>query len=113
VRTGVLPGEEALTLALRPGGKIKVRVLGPDGQALKDQYPRVRAWQGTPIRMPGRVSGPTDASGIYELVAPAGTVDVAVGDGAKPLGSGTAAVRPSETVPLEIVLTRAPPKPGE
>ena len=48
VRGGVTPGDEPVTLALRPGGRIAVRALDADGRPVKDAYPEVQksaAWR--------------------------------------------------------------------
>jgi Carboxypeptidase regulatory-like domain len=107
----VTPGEEPLVLTLRPAGHISVRVVDPAGQPVRDAYPRVETIDGARVRMPGRVSGQTDASGLYELASPPGTVEVAVGS-EKGSGRGSASVRSGETTPLTVVLQpRAPKQP--
>jgi hypothetical protein len=78
VRGSVTPGDEPVTLALRPGGRIAVRVLGADGQPTKDAYPEVRRIGGLPVVMPGG-SGSTDAIGFVEIGAPAGVLEVEAG----------------------------------
>ena len=75
-RPAVTPGGEPLALTLRPAGHIRVRVVDPGGLPVKDAYPRVETIDGARVRMPGRTSGPTDASGVSELVSPAGVVEV-------------------------------------
>ena len=59
--------------------------------------------------MPGRTSGPTDVTGLYELVSPAGIVEV-VARGEKGIGRGTVTVAPGGTVPLTVVLQPEAPK---
>ena len=76
IRGGVTPGEEPVTLTLRPGGRIAVRVLGADSRPVKEAYPSVETVDGLRVEMPGNSSGPTDATGLYELVSPTGTVGV-------------------------------------
>jgi hypothetical protein len=61
------------------------------------------------VRMPGRVSGPTDASGVYELACPAGAVEVSVRADTG-TGRGSASVRPGEATSLTLVLEPKPPK---
>jgi len=109
VRGGVTPGDEPVTLALRPGGRIAVRVLSADGQPIKDAYPEVRRIGGLPVVMPGG-SGSTDASGFVEIGAPTGLLEVEVGTGAL-TGRGTVTVRAGETAPLSVVLQPEPKKP--
>jgi hypothetical protein len=108
-RSGITPGGAPLALALRPAGRIAVRVVDTAGQPLKDAYPRVEAIDGARVRMPGRTSGPTDASGRCDLVAPPGSVDV-VATGEKGEGRGRASVAPGETTSLTLVLQPRPPK---
>jgi hypothetical protein len=52
----VTPGGEPLALALRPAGRIAVRVIDPAGQPVTDAYPRIETIDGARVRMPGRVS---------------------------------------------------------
>ena len=108
VRGGVTPGEEPVTLTLRPGGRIAVRVLGADGRPVKEAYSSVETVDGLRVEMPGNSSGPTDATGLYELVAPAGTIGV-VAHHEKRTGEATVSVRTGETVPLTVVVQ---PEPG-
>jgi hypothetical protein len=96
-------------LTLRPAGHIRVRVVDPAGLPVKDAYPRVQAIDGARVRMPGRTSGPTDASGVSELVSPAGVVEV-VAYGEKGTGRGTVTVAPGGTVPLIVVLQPEAPQ---
>ena len=103
------PGGEPLALTLRPAGHIRVRVVDPAGLPVKDAYPRIQTIDGARVRMPGRTSGPTDASGLYELVSPAGVVEV-VAYGEKGTGRGTVTVPPGGTVSLTIVLQKEAPK---
>jgi protocatechuate 3,4-dioxygenase beta subunit len=108
-RPAVTPGGEPLALTLQPAGRIAVRVLDAAGQPVKDAYPRVETIDGARVRMPGRVSGPTDASGAYELAAPAGTIEVSARTDAG-TGRGSAGVRPGETTSLTVVLQPPAPK---
>ena len=108
VRGGVTPGDEPVTLALRPGGRIAVRVLGADGRPVKDAYPEVQRVGGLAVVMPGG-SGSTDASGFVEIGAPAGLLEIEAGIGAQ-TGQGTVTVRAGETSPLSVVLQAEPPK---
>jgi hypothetical protein len=108
-RSGVTPGGEPLVLTLRPAGRIAVHVVDPAGQPVRDAYPRIDTIDGVRVRMPGRVSGPTDTNGLYELVSPPGTVEVVVG-GEKGTGRGSASVRPGETASLTVVLQPPAPK---
>ena len=108
-RPAVTPGGEPLALTLRPAGHIRVRVVDPAGLPVKDAYPRIQTIDGARVRMPGRTSGPTDASGASELVSPAGVVEV-VASGEKGTGRGTVTVPLGGTVSLTIVLQKETPK---
>ena len=109
VRGGVSPGEEPVALILRPGGRIAVRVVGGDGRPVKGAYPSVETVDGLRVELPGNVSGPTDATGLYELVSPAGTIGV-VASHEKRTGRGIVTVSPGGTIPLAVVLPPEPPK---
>ena len=110
-RPAVTPGGEPLALTLRPAGHVRVRVVDPGGLPVKDAYPRVETIDGARVRMTGRTSGPTDITGLYELVSPAGIVEV-VARGEKGSGRGTVTVAPGGTFPLTVVLQKPMP-PGE
>jgi protocatechuate 3,4-dioxygenase beta subunit len=107
-RPGVTAGGEPLALTLRPAGRIAVRVVDPAGP-VRDAYPRVETIDGVRVRMPGRVSGPTDSSGLYELASPAGVVEVVVNTETGS-GRGSVTVRAGETAPLSVVLQPGLPK---
>jgi protocatechuate 3,4-dioxygenase beta subunit len=108
VRGNVTPGKEPVTLALRPGGRIAVRVLGADGRPVKDAYPEVQRVDGLAVAMPGG-AGATDTNGFVEIGAPAGLLEVeaATREGT---GRGTVTVSAGATVSLEIALQAWPPK---
>lgn len=106
VRGGIASGEEPVTLSLRPGGRIAVRVRDADGRPVEGHYPEVKRVGGLPVAMPGGW-GTTDANGCVEIAAPAGMVEVEAAGRAQ-AGRGSVTVRAGETVPLEIVLTAAP-----
>lgn len=106
VRGGVTPGNEPVTLALRPGGRIAVRVLGADGRPVMDAYSEVQRVNGLTIALPGG-SGSTDTHGFVEIGAPAGLLEVAVAT-REGTGRGTVTVPLAATVPLEIVLKAQP-----
>jgi hypothetical protein len=107
VRGGLRPGVEPVTLELRPGGRVAVRVLGSDGQPMKDVVPRVSAVDGVPFVAPNGWAT-TDASGFAELPAPSGRVEVEVRSGPAAVSRVSVAVQPGETVPLEMVVERQP-----
>jgi hypothetical protein len=109
IRTGVVPGEEPLTLTLRPGGRIVLRVVGPDGRPAKDLYPHVRTWDGLRVDLPGVRTSPTEAAGEYELTVPAGTIGLQVGWD-KAYGAATVVVRAGEATRAEMTLLELPPR---
>jgi hypothetical protein len=109
IRAGVAPGEEPLTLTLRPGGRILLHVVGPDGQPVKDVYPRLATWEGLRIDVPGSSSSRAETVGDYELSVPAGTIGLQVGWD-KPYGTATATVRAGETTRVEMALRELPPR---
>lgn len=108
VRGNVTPGNEPVTLALRPGGRVAVRVLGADGRPVRDAYPDVQRVNGLAVAMPGG-SGSTDANGFVEIGAPVGLVEVEAAT-REATGRGSVTVTAGATVPLEIVLQAQPPK---
>ena len=107
VRGGLVPGDEPVTLALRPGGRIAIRVRGLDGQPIKGDLPEVKSVGGVPVAMPAGFTT-TDANGYAEISSPAGFVEVVAGPRAQ-TGRGAVTVQAGAVVPLEIVLP-APPK---
>jgi hypothetical protein len=94
-----------VTLALRPGGRVAVRVLGADGRPVKDAYPFVQRVDGLPVSMPGG-SDATDANGLAEIGVPAGLVEIEVSTRDRN-GRGSVSVAAGATVPLEVVLRAA------
>jgi hypothetical protein len=103
VRSSVRPGGEPLTLTLQPAGRVVVRVVDAASQPVANAFPRVETVDGARVRMPGRVSGPTDPEGLFTLSCPSGVVEVVARD-AKRLGRASVPVAPGATVPLTIVL---------
>lgn len=102
-RPGVVAGGESVTLALRPAGRILVRVVNAAGQPVENAYPRVESVDGVRIRLPGRTSGPTDAAGLYGIATPPGLVGVRV-RAANGSGRGTVSVGSGETASLTVAL---------
>lgn len=109
LRSAVTPGGEPITLALRPGGRVLLRVVGPDGQPVAELYPRVMAWDGVRLDVPGVRANPTGVPGEYELNAPAGNVGLQVGWD-KVYGTASATVRAGETTRAEMKLSERPPR---
>jgi protocatechuate 3,4-dioxygenase beta subunit len=69
-RDGVTPGDKDVVLTLRPGGRVTVRVVGPDGQPVEGAWASV-----VNVGMGSR----TDARGLAEVMTPAGTVELRAG----------------------------------
>ena len=103
---GVTPGGDPVTVRLQPAGEIAVRVVDATGAPVKDAYPAVDRIDGVRVRLPGRVSGPTDANGHYTLASPAGGVEVEVRSGTT-LARGAVAVVSGQTASLQIALPPA------
>ena len=75
VRGGVTPGETELVLTLRPGGRVRIQVVGPAGKPLEGAVARVAQVDGVIVQTDARW---TDAQGMTEIVAPAGAVEVLI-----------------------------------
>jgi hypothetical protein len=71
---GVRAGREGVTLTMRRGGRVQVRILGPDGAPVSGAFANVTKIGGTPIM--GFGSGPSDGEGIAEMPTPAGTIEI-------------------------------------
>jgi protocatechuate 3,4-dioxygenase beta subunit len=71
----VPPGSSAVTLTLRPGGRVQVTVNGPDGAPVPRVSIGIARVQGSLVRRNLSV-GTTGASGTVEMVLPAGTVEL-------------------------------------
>jgi protocatechuate 3,4-dioxygenase beta subunit len=67
LRTGVTPGDKEVVLTLRPGGRLTIRVLGPDGQPVAQASALVEDLM---------LGTRTDAQGTAELMVPAGTLSL-------------------------------------
>jgi hypothetical protein len=102
VRGNVTPGGDPVTLTLRPGGRVAVRVLSADGGLVKGASPYIVQVNGLPVSLPGGGAS-TDASGLVEIGAPAGRVEIEARTRDE-TGRGSVAVVAGATVPLEIVL---------
>jgi protocatechuate 3,4-dioxygenase beta subunit len=69
VREGVRPGDKDVVVTLRRGGRVAVRVLGPDGQPVPGAFAGVDGMG---------VGANSDAQGIAEIMVPAGTTEIRV-----------------------------------
>lgn len=104
---GVAPGEE-LTLILRPGSRIALTVLDPDGAPVAGARVVVSAIGGRKVR---GVLGRTGADGRVELSAPAGSLEIkAVNDGDL-VGVVRVTAQEGGRTETRVVLERAPAGP--
>jgi hypothetical protein len=105
VRPGVQPGPEPVTLALAAGGRIALRVLGPEGSPAAHALATALTVDGARLDPGLCAAPPTDDSGRTVLVVPAGEVGVAAQaeDGA---AFTTVTVRARETVTVGLRLAR-------
>jgi protocatechuate 3,4-dioxygenase beta subunit len=106
LRSGIAAGAEGVVLTLRPGGRIRLQVNGPDGSPLAGAWAAVTKVDGVPF--PGGNPAPqTDALGITEMVAPAGVVDVDVRKGAL-RGRAAVNVSPGEVAAATVRVAQGP-----
>jgi Carboxypeptidase regulatory-like domain len=96
-RESVTPGDKDVVLTLRPGGRVSVRVLGPDGQPIEGAWASV-----VNVGMGSR----TDARGLAEVMTPAGTVELRAGKD-RLEGRTTVTVAERGTAAAEIKLAPA------
>jgi hypothetical protein len=109
VRAGVRPGPDPVHLVLRPAGKVTLRVVTAEGRPVAEALASVVAVDGTSLDLSNSLGPPTDSLGITELGCPAGDVAIAARAG-EGVGLASVAVRPGETVALDVVL-RGPATP--
>jgi hypothetical protein len=102
VQRGVSPGN-SVTLLLKPGGRVRVRVLDASGAPVSGVWAFVRTMGDTAIGGLLGNGGRTDAQGSAEFASPTGDVEVAARkDGAE--GSAQLSVAAGRTVSAEIRL---------
>jgi hypothetical protein len=71
------PGSGPVTMTLRPGGRVAVKVTGPDGLPASNVTVSVSGYQGRTIAMGGfGAFGQTDKEGQTEIAAPAGSTEI-------------------------------------
>jgi hypothetical protein len=104
LRAGVTAGTRDATLTLRPGGRILLRVLGPDGGPVPAAIATVFRVSGASVSGIG-ARGPADGQGPFELLAPAGAVELRV---MKDKLLGTASVNLAEGGTAEVEVRMAP-----
>ncbi len=96
-RDGVTPGERDVVLTLRPGGKVLVRVVGPEAQPVEGAWATVGRFN---------VGSRTDARGVAEMMTPAGTLELRARKD-RLEGSATVTVTEGGTAAAEIRLAPA------
>jgi len=96
-RDGVSPGDKDIVLTLRPGGRVTVHVVGPEGQPVEGAWASV-----SDFGMGSR----TDAQGLAEVMTPAGTVELRAGKD-RLEGRVTVTVAEDGTAAAEIKLAPA------
>ncbi len=103
IRPGVRPGPEPVTLALRAGGRIELRVLSPEGRPVPEAFASVVAVDGGRVDPGLAASPPTDDDGRTALRAPVGEVAIVVRN---EVGAAfrTVALRADETAIVEVRL---------
>jgi hypothetical protein len=101
VRTGVAAGSSDVTLTVRPGGKLQVHILGPDGTPRPRSYPWVKRIGGVEVTVPTMGGQPTDAEGRTTIDVPAGTLEVTARD-EKWQGTASVSVGEGGTASVEI-----------
>ena len=108
IAMGIVPGGKPITLGLRPGGRVRLKVLAADGSPAAGAMAFVSGYQGGPAG--GNLgNGQADETGVAELLVPAGAVELsarnATGDR---VGKTTVKVPPGGTVTAEVTLASPP-----
>lgn len=113
LRTAVRPSDEEIVLRLRPGARLRARVVSEDGAPVASVFVAPRFGGGSMIQMAQPAT--TDSAGLVELRVPAGLGPIEVFASAGPTGTGSITLTPAEGQELEaeIVLKTptASPKP--
>jgi large repetitive protein len=99
----VNPGDRDLVVRLRPPGRVRVTVLGPDGAPVKGVHPRVVRAEGYRIGGPMAGDAETDESGVAEMTVIAGNLEIEAGR-RQDVGKGTVSVPEGGSAALEIRL---------
>ncbi len=109
IRTGVAAGSEDVRLTLRPGGRVAVSVVGPDGAPVAGAFVFVSRVGGTAI---SGVSGfaQTDSAGRAEIQVPAGALELR-SSRERLEGTATVTVSEGQTAPALIRLAPRPSAP--
>jgi hypothetical protein len=103
VRTGVAPGANDVSLTLRPGGKLEVRILGPDGAPRPKSFPWVKRVGGVEVNVPVMGGQPTGEDGRTTIDVPAGALEITARDDTRQ-GTANVTVEEGGTASVEIRL---------
>ena len=109
-RTAIKAGTKDLSLALQPGGRVRLLVLGSDGAPRAGAYASMTKLGGADVVVPSYGHGASDTSGHLELTVVAGTVEVQAGDD-KSKGRTTVTVAAGQVVDAEVRLTEPADQP--
>ncbi|MFN8095788.1 MAG: carboxypeptidase-like regulatory domain-containing protein [Vicinamibacteria bacterium] len=104
VRDGVKAGGDPVTLRLRPGGRIAVRVVDTAGQPVVGATAFLARLDGFATQAISEGPRPTDDAGMASLSSPEGLVTVRVAGNGGDAAMETVAVRAGETAALTITL---------
>ena len=105
LRPGVRPGAEPVTLTLRAGARIVLRVLSAEGRPVAHAFAAVLTVDGERVDPDLCAAPPTDDEGGTTLGVPAGQVALAVQSAAGE-AVRTLVLRHDETIALEVKLER-------
>jgi hypothetical protein len=113
LRASVAAGATDVTLILRRGGRIAVRVLDPNGAPVRDAFASARRVSGITVPTVG-ATVPTDARGNTEISVPTGSVELRVTKEGGLEASAIVTVSEGVTIPVEVTLTprKETPPPG-
>jgi hypothetical protein len=99
---GISPGGPPVTLTLRPGGRLRLKVVGEDGAPVAGASAYVSQVQGLPVSA-GFGFMRTDPTGQMEAPAPAGRIEVTASEG-KRSGKVTVSVPAAGLASAEVML---------
>jgi protocatechuate 3,4-dioxygenase beta subunit len=104
VRAGIIPGGKEVALAVRPAGKVLVRVVNADGSPAPETWTEITKVDGVDVSVPFYARTPGDANGVSEIPAPAGMLELTTRKD-KWKGTARAAVGEGAVVPVELKLS--------
>jgi hypothetical protein len=110
LRAAVRPSDEEVVLRLRPGARLRARVVGEDGAPVASAFVAPRFAGGAMIQMAQPAT--TDSAGLVELRVPAGLGPIEVFASAGPTGTGSITLAPAEGQELEAEIVLKAPTPS-